>query len=192
MDHSNRDRTPADLSTIAERLREERPTATALELDRIKLRARSQAQRSATGFYALKKGSLMKSRLALMLMIVAGLTMSTTGATLAITGSSGSGSAAVNQYDTVAPQKDDGDQPQQDDGDQPQQDDGDQPEAGTLGTEDSGDDGDDGDTAPVAEQVEVAGDDDDSLPFTGFIAIPLLLGGVALVSAGAVLRRKAD
>jgi hypothetical protein len=176
MDHSNRDRTPADLSTIAERLREERPTATALELDRIKLRARSQAQRSATGIYALKKGSLMKSRLALMLMIVAGLTMSTTGATLAITGSSGSGSAAVNQYDTVAPQQDEGDQP----------------EAGTLGTEDSGDDGDDGDTAPVAEQVEVAGDDGGSLPFTGFIAIPLLLGGVALVSVGAVLRRKAD
>ncbi|MDP9135700.1 MAG: hypothetical protein M3N56_12855 [Actinomycetota bacterium] len=117
----------------------------------------------------------MKSRLALMLMIVAGLTMSTTGATLAITGSSGSGSAAVNQYDTVAPQQDDGDQP----------------EAGTLGTEDSGDDGD-GDTAPVAEQVEVAGDDGGSLPFTGFVAIPLLLGGVALVSVGAVLRRKAD
>ena len=118
----------------------------------------------------------MKSRLALMLMIVAGLMMSTTGATLAITGSSGSGSAAVNQYDTVAPQQDDGDQP----------------EAGTLGTEDSGDDGEDGDTAPVAEQVEVAGDDGDSLPFTGFVAIPLLLGGVALVSVGAVLRRKAD
>lgn len=115
----------------------------------------------------------MKSRLALMLMIVAGLTMSTTGATLAITGSSGSGSAAVNQYDTVAPQQDEGDQP----------------EAGTLGTEDSGDNGD---TAPVAEQVEVAGDDGGSLPFTGFVAIPLLIGGIALVSAGAVLRRKAD
>ena len=178
MDRSNRDRTPADLSRIAERLREERPTATALELDRIKLRARSQAQRSASGFYALKKGSLMKSRLALMLMIVAGLMLSTTGATIAITGSSGSGSAAVNQYDTVAPQQDEGDE-------------GDEPQAGTLGTEDSGDDGN-GDTAPVAEQVEVAGDEDSSLPFTGFLAIPLLIGGVALMSIGAVLRRKAD
>lgn len=146
---------------------------TALELDRTKLRARHQAQRSGAGFYTRKKGSLMKSRLALTLMIVAGLMMSTTGATLAITGSSGSGSAAENQYGSVAPQQDEGDQP----------------EAGTLGTDTSGDDGD---TAPVAEQVEVAGDDSGSLPFTGFLAIPLLLGGVALVSAGAVLRKKAD
>lgn len=142
--------------------------ATPLELDRIKLRARHQAERSGNSFYASQKGKLMKSRLALMLMIALGLMMSTTGATLAITGSSGSGSAAQNQYKTV----------------QPQQDDNPEPQAETLGDTGSG-------TAPAAEQVSVA-DDGGSLPFTGFVAIPLLIGGVALVSAGAFLRRKAD
>jgi hypothetical protein len=29
-----------------------------------------------------------------------------------------------------------------------------------------------------------------SLPFTGFVAIPLLVGGVALAGTGAVLRRR--
>jgi hypothetical protein len=182
MDDQNRDRTPADLVKIAERLREERPVATPLELDRIKLRVRDRAERSGTSFYATQKGKLMKSRLALMLMIALGLMMSTTGATLAITGSSGSGSAAENQYDTVQPQQNVNPQsdtsPEEDSGD-------DEPQSETLGDTESGD------TAPEVEQVSVA-DDDDSLPFTGFVAIPLLIGGVALVSAGAVLRRKAD
>ncbi len=40
----------------------------------------------------------MKSRLALTLLLVAGFMLSTTGATLAISGSSGHGSAATNQY----------------------------------------------------------------------------------------------
>lgn len=171
MDRNDRDRTPADLVRIEQRLREERPLATPLELDRIKLRARHQAERPGTSFYARQKGKLMKSRLALVLMIALGLMMSTTGATLAISGSSGSGSAAQNQYDTV----------------QPQQTGGDQPQAETLG--------DTGNEVPTeAEQVEVADTSDEggSLPFTGFVAIPLLIGGVALVSAGAVLRRKAD
>jgi hypothetical protein len=171
MDHQNRDRTPADLVKIAERLREERPVATPLELDRIKLRARRQAQRSGPSFYARQKGTLMKSRLALMLMIALGLMMSTTGATLAITGSSGSGSAAKNQYNTVQPHQDDTPE---------------EPQAETLGDTETGG------TAPAVEQVSVADDDGGSLPFTGFVAIPLLIGGVALVSAGAILRRKAD
>jgi hypothetical protein len=181
MDDPNRDRTPADLVRIAERLRQERPVATPLELDRIKLRARHRAERSGTSFYATQKGKLMKSRLALMLMIALGLMMSTTGATLAITGSSGSGSAAENQYDTVQPIQDD--KPSQNNI-APQGED--EPDAETLGDTETGD------TAPAAEQVEVADDDGGSLPFTGFLAIPLLIGGVALVSAGAVLRRKAD
>lgn len=168
MDDKNRDRTPADLLRIAERLREERPVATPLELDRIKLRARHQAERSGPSFYARQKGTLMKSRLALTLMIALGLMMGTTGATLAITGSSGSGSAAQSQYDQVLPDTQD-----------------EAPVADTLG--DTGDGG-----APPTEQVEVASDEGGSLPFTGFVAIPLLIGGVALFGAGAVLRRKAD
>ena len=40
-----------------------------------------------------------------------------------------------------------------------------------------------------ARQVE-AGANNSSLPFTGFAAIPVLLGGIALLSAGLVLRRR--
>ena len=47
----------------------------------------------------------MKSRLALTLMIVAGLMLSTTGAGLAISGNSGSGNAATNQYQQVEPKE---------------------------------------------------------------------------------------
>ena len=39
-------------------------------------------------------------------------------------------------------------------------------------------------------QVESGADSGDELPFTGFLALPVLLGGVALLSAGLVLRRR--
>ena len=35
-----------------------------------------------------------------------------------------------------------------------------------------------------------AGANNSKLPFTGFAAIPVLLGGIALLSAGLVLRRR--
>src|ERR1700754_5158615 len=97
MDHSNRNRTPAELQEIENALRAERHEASPLELDRIKLQAIRQAERPRTSLKA-KKGTFMKSRLALTLLLVAGFMLSTTGATLAISGSSGSGSAATNQY----------------------------------------------------------------------------------------------
>ena len=40
-----------------------------------------------------------------------------------------------------------------------------------------------------SRQVE-AGANDSNLPFTGFAAIPVLIGGIALLSAGLVLRRR--
>ena len=45
-----------------------------------------------------------------------------------------------------------------------------------------------GDTQPT-RQVE-AGATTSQLPFTGFAAIPVLIGGIALLSAGLVLRRR--
>jgi hypothetical protein len=125
----------------------------------------------------------MKSRLALLLMIVAGLMLSTTGATLAISGSSGSGSAASNEYpdyrvppgedrgvaggETLAGAEQDAEQPSAPGGG------GEQPAA-----------------AQEAAQAEAAAGEE-GLPFTGFLAIPLLIGGVALMGTGAVLRWKA-
>jgi len=125
----------------------------------------------------------MKSRLALLSMIVLGLMMSTTGATLAITGSSGSGSAGIAQY-FGAPDGDDQEVLGDTDGQ------GTQPQDSLGDEENAGDDGS-GTEPQAAQQVAATGDGGgNSLPFTGFLAIPLLIGGVALVGTGAVLRRR--
>lgn len=163
MDYSNRNRTPADLERIEVLLRTERADATPLELDRIKLQAIHQAERARPSLYARKKGTFMKSRLALTLVLVAGFMLSTTGATLAITGSSGSGSAAESQY--------------------------------VQATNEGGNVKSLGGNGPAAEPVaanqeQVVSSGSGSLPFTGFVAIPLLIIGVGLIGAGAVLRYK--
>jgi len=50
-----------------------------------------------------------------------------------------------------------------------------------------------GDRAEAAvsepEQLAATGDGGDELPFTGFLAVPMLIGGVALLASGVVLRR---
>lgn len=182
MDHSNRNRTPEELDSIADALRAERHQATPLELDRMKLQAIRQAEQPRPSLYAVKKGTFMKSRLALTLLLVAGFMLSTTGATLAISGSSGSGSAATNQYV------------------QPQNEEEGQNEQGTKGVNGKG--GNEHNTlneepapevevepAPAAEQQAVVSSNS-SLPFTGFVAIPLLVIGVGLILVGATLRLK--
>ena len=136
----------------------------------------------------------MRSRLAILGMLVFGMVLSTGGAGLAVSGfSSPSGNAALQQYG----KGNNGANPQADD------------QGDTLGEEDSGgpgpgqDDaggsGDEGGTAGAddsqpARQVEAgaqaSGGDDEELPFTGFAAIPILLGGVALLSTGLVMRRR--
>jgi hypothetical protein len=168
MDYSNGERDPAELTPVEERLRAQRVTATPIELDALKLRAMRQAAPAAPRF---RKGVLMKSRLALTLMIVLGLMMSTTGAGLAISGSSDQGSAAQGQY---GGEEDNG------------------PEDNLAGTVQGGGQGgsDTADSQPT-EQVAVATDDGGSLPFTGFVTIPLIIGGVALLSGGALLRWRA-
>lgn len=172
MNYSNRDRIPAELEGVEARLREGRATAGPLELDRIKLRAMQQAKRSPTSFYTRQKGKLMKSRLALTLVIATGMLMSTGGATMAISGSSGSGSAAENEYCTA--------------GDKACSPQGDNDNGGAvLGTSDSG-------VPSQDEQVATASTDSGSLPFTGFAAIPLLILGIGFVSVGLMLRFRAN
>lgn len=170
MDYSNRDRTPAELEQMAARLRAERATATPLELDQIKLQAMRQAGRPRPSFYAHQKGMFMKSRLALTMVIAAGFMLSTTGATLAITGSSGSGNAAQNQYGHVLANE----------------------EGGNNGTKAKslGGGGGNEPQPSTAEQVQVASTSSGSLPFTGFVAIPLLIVGIGLLSFGAILRKR--
>ena len=77
-------------------LKDERPQATDLELDEIKQRVRRRAADPS------RRNQSMKSRLAILGMLVAGLVFSTAGAGLAIQGQSGS-NAAISQYGTPTP-----------------------------------------------------------------------------------------
>lgn len=120
----------------------------------------------------------MKSRMVVTMMLVLGMVFSTAGAGLAVTGLTGSGNAGNVQYKQ------------------------DQNLEGTLGEvqtiQPSAREEDDGSTptpapapAPQAPQ-QVAATEGDELPFTGFAAIPVLIGGIALLGGGVALRRKTD
>jgi len=147
-------------------LRENRPEATELELDQIKQRVRRRTAQMPS-----RRREAMKSRLAILSMLVVGMLFSTAGAGLAVQGLT-QDDASVAQYgpDQV------------------------EPAGGVMGEEkSSGGAADRGtageDTVQPARQVAV-GTNGDELPFTGFLAIPVLIGGVALLSTGLVLRRQ--
>jgi hypothetical protein len=155
-----------DLQPVADRLRASRPELTALELDEIsqRVRARGAARRRP-------RSAFMKSRLTILAMLVAGMLLSTTGAGLAVSGISSGNDAAQTQYGTA-------------------------PQGDVLGEEESGG----GTSQPAgkpeqaqqaqpARQVEAAAGSNE-LPFTGFAALPILLGGVALLGGGLVLRAR--
>jgi hypothetical protein len=138
-------------------LQENRPEATELELDQIKQRVRRRTAQPS------RRRQDMKSRLAILLMLVLGMVFSTTGAGLAIQGFT-SNDASITQYGN------------------------DKPPGDVLGEEDEG--GVTGDVPDVQEPRQVESGADTQLPFTGFLALPVLLGGVVLLSAGLVLRRR--
>jgi hypothetical protein len=147
-------------------LRENRPEATALELDQIKQRVRRGSSQPS------RRNQDMKSRFAILLTLVLGLGLSTTGAGLAVQGFTND-DASVAQYGPppggVAGEEDEGGG------------------GGVAGEDDEG--GVAGETdLQAARQVESGGEGE--LPFTGFMAIPVLIGGVALLSTGFVLRRR--
>jgi hypothetical protein len=179
MNHSD-DLHADEFSTVVDQLRAHRPEATALELDAVKRRVRERVATRPAGRRA-RSASLMKSRLAILSMLVTGMLLSTAGAGLAIDGVSQHNDAASTQYKTDTPK---GNVLGEDDSNSP----------GGVAGEDagSGPSGTAGEETGVqpTRQVE-AGAGSGTLPFTGFLAIPVLLGGVALLSAGLVLRRRA-
>ena len=119
----------------------------------------------------------MKSRLVILSMLVFGMLLSTAGAGLAVTGLSGQ-NAGVAQYGPDTSQPPSG-------GDVLGDEDagvGEQPAAPAAG---------DNDVQPSRQaEAGVGNDSGAELPFTGFAAIPILIGGVALLTAGLVLRRR--
>jgi hypothetical protein len=181
---SNYDDLQPDLQPVIDQLRANRPEATALELDGVKQRVLTRVANPARR--RTRRTQLMKSRLVVLTMLVLGMLLSTTGAGLAIDGLSGE-NASVAVYGTQTPTS----SPTTGGG------------GGVLGDEDTGageqpaengggtsPGGDESTPVQPSRQVE-AGADNDTLPFTGFAAIPVLLGGIALLSAGLVLRRRA-
>ena len=92
MGHFDEEHQPDELQDLARRLRDRRPEASPLDLDRIKMRAMAGATTSRS------KGSTLKSRLIVALCTV-GLMAGTTGGVIAASGGSkAKGSAQNSQY----------------------------------------------------------------------------------------------
>jgi hypothetical protein len=185
-------------------LKDERPQATDLELDEIKQRVRRRAADPS------RRSQSMKSRLVVLGMLVAGLVFSTAGAGLAIQGQSGT-NAAVSQYATPTPTAtpvctptptgttpttggggvspsdicgEGGVLPAEEEN-APAPSGGGESKAPTSGG---------GGTLPAeetqGERQQAVAAQTNELPFTGFAAIPVLLGGLALLAGGLVLRSR--
>ena len=118
----------------------------------------------------------MRSRLAIIAMLVFGMVLSTGGGALAVSGfTSQQDNAAAGQYG-------------------PSNNNGDDEGGDVLGEDESGNPSPDngGPASQPTRQVEAGAQDTggEELPFTGFAAIPILLGGVALLASGLVLRKR--
>jgi hypothetical protein len=175
-----------DLMPVVDMLRASRPEATALELDAVKQRVRARVAGRHAGRRA-RSANLMKSRLAILSMLVVGMLASTGGVGLAITGLGGS-DASIAQYGTPTPTPTT------------------TPGGGVLGQHNNHNGNGNGNgnnnggtpttnnggTQPLqtTRQVETGATGGGQLPFTGFLAIPVLLGGVVLLTTGLILRRR--
>jgi hypothetical protein len=168
---------------------------TALELDAAKVRVMKSAQKQ--GMFARKKGSFMKSRVALVAVLALGVFMSGTGATLAVSGFADNGSASSAQY----PQEENGGkkphhivEAEKSSGNECTGNNG-----GNAGAGGNGSNKNCKESTPAPEPAEVqvetqaveqvaATGSSSSLPFTGFLAVPVLLVGLGLLAAGVAMR----
>jgi hypothetical protein len=161
-------------------LEDGRPQATDLELDKIKQRIRRGQAAGSSG----RKQS-MKSRLTILAMVAFGMLFSTAGAGLAVSGISSNNNASVAQYGTPTPTP----TPEgttvpasEEGGVLPAEETHNAPEGGVAPAEEE--------TQPTQPTRQVEATTESQLPFTGFAAIPVMLGGIALLTGGLVLRRR--
>ena len=176
-----------EFDDVIRRLEDERPTATARELDEIKQRVRRRAADPSR-----KGNQSMKSRFAILAMLVTGMLFSTAGAGLAVTGLQSGGDASVAQYATPTPgggvlPAEEQNEPTEEEGVGPAAEQNTTPPAATATPDTVVAAAEDDDLQPARQ---AAGQATSELPLTGFAAIPVLIGGLALLSAGLVLRRR--
>jgi hypothetical protein len=131
----------------------------------------------------------MKSRLALVSVLALGVFMSGTGATLALSGTSGSGSASSAQYPPEHEHEEHlcesgGGSGSGGNGGESGSGSGCNHESEHCGPTSSGGNGEACETQEV-RQVETSSG---SLPFTGFMAIPVLIIGLGLLGGGVAMR----
>lgn len=126
----------------------------------------------------------MKSRFAILGMLVAGMVFSTAGAGLALQGQSGD-NAAISQYatPTPTPPAEGGVLPAEEENAPPSENAPTTDSGGSLPAEES-------QPATQEQRQQAAAAQTSQLPFTGFAAIPVLLGGLALLAGGLVLRTR--
>ncbi len=168
----------AEFGPVIDQLRAERATASALELDTIKQRVRSRVARDTRGS---RRTESMRSRLAILGMLVLGMVLSTGGAGLAISGlANPKGNAAQTQYGPGNSTQPNEDVLGEDDS------------GGPAPRENTGGGGPEGVQPERQAELGVQDTSDEQLPFTGFAAIPVLLGGVALLGGGLALRRRSS
>jgi hypothetical protein len=174
-----------DLQPVIDQLRANRPQATPLELDAVKQRVLRRRAVAPAGWGA-RSATFMKSRLAILGMLVAGMLLSTAGAGMAISGLGGNDASVAQYGPPVAPPGGDNGGSRGGGGGAvlPEEDQG-----GVAGEEAGG--GAPGAGLQPSRQAEAGADQGgEQLPFTGLAAIPILVGGVALLSTGLVLRRR--
>ena len=178
---SNYDDLQPDLQPVIDQLRANRPEATALELDAIKQRVRARSSQPARR-RTTRRAQLMKSRMVILTMLVLGMLLSTDRRRPRRLRPVRAGQ---RQHRAVRPATPTPDRRRR------------RPRRRGLGQQRPRatrrrrhQPGGGGNDVQPARQVEAGANDQLELPFTGFAAIPILLGGIALLSAGLVLRRR--
>jgi hypothetical protein len=145
-------------------LRESRPSLTPLELDRARSRARRAAHPPSRGAWQ----RVARTRGAVVALLAVGTLLSTGGTSLAISGLGSSGAASSAQYTGSGTGTGGG-----------------TTGSGTTTTSETPA----GAVSPAEQAEQPAVTTSGELPFTGFLAIPVLLVGLVLVAAGLAGRR---